>query len=66
VAADLGDPCSPQLIMERADRRFGVVHGLVNAAVSTHRGNVCDSWLAGQSVQGAGDAPEPTLREVPQ
>jgi NAD(P)-dependent dehydrogenase (short-subunit alcohol dehydrogenase family) len=46
VAADLGDPHSPQEIIQRADRRFGVVHGLVNAAASTDRNNIWNTDLA--------------------
>jgi NAD(P)-dependent dehydrogenase (short-subunit alcohol dehydrogenase family) len=46
VAADLGDPDAPDEIIERADHRFGVVHGLVNAAASTNRSNVWNTDVA--------------------
>jgi NAD(P)-dependent dehydrogenase (short-subunit alcohol dehydrogenase family) len=40
VAADLADPAAATEIIKRADERFGVVHGVVNAAALTDRGTV--------------------------
>ena len=43
VATDLGDPDAAERVMAAVDSRFGVVHGLVNAAAETGRGGVWDT-----------------------
>ncbi len=43
VQADMADPAAPHAVVEAADERFGVVHGLVNIAASTGRADV---WTA--------------------
>ena len=40
VASDLADPGSPEEVIAAADKRFGVVHGLVNVAAVTDRATV--------------------------
>ena len=45
VPADLGDPISPDAIIDAALRRFGAVDILVNAAALTDRGSVAESSL---------------------
>ncbi len=40
VHADMTDPDAPASVIEAADKKFGVVHGLVNVAASTERGNI--------------------------
>jgi NAD(P)-dependent dehydrogenase (short-subunit alcohol dehydrogenase family) len=43
VEADMADPNAPRAVIEAADARFGVVHGVVNVAAATWRDNV---WTA--------------------
>ncbi len=43
VAVDLGDPDAASTVMAAVDERFGVVHGLVNAAAETDRGSIWDT-----------------------
>ena len=43
VAVDLGDPDAASSVMTAVDERFGVVHGLVNAAAETDRGSIWDT-----------------------
>jgi NAD(P)-dependent dehydrogenase (short-subunit alcohol dehydrogenase family) len=43
VSVDLGDPDAGERVMEAVDARFGVVHGLVNAAAETNRASVWDT-----------------------
>ena len=47
VAADMSDPGSCGRVMSAATERFDVVHGLVNVAASTARGNVFDTSVDG-------------------
>lgn len=46
VAVDLGDADAAERVMAAVDGRFGVVHGLVNAAAETDRGSVWDTTAA--------------------
>ena len=54
IAADVGDRDAPATIMAEVDRRFGVVHGLVNVAAATTRGDIwstdVDLWDTMQAV----------------
>ena len=54
VAADMSDPKAPGDVMAEVDREFGVVHGLVNIAASTTRGDIwstdIDLWDDMQAV----------------
>lgn len=43
VEADMSDAGAPQTVIAAADRRFGVIHGVVNVAAATWRDNV---WTA--------------------
>lgn len=43
VGVDLGDADAAERVMAAVDARFGVVHGLVNAAAETDRGSVWDT-----------------------
>ena len=43
VEADMSDPTAPRNVIDAADKRFGVIHGLVNVAAATWRDNV---WTA--------------------
>jgi NAD(P)-dependent dehydrogenase (short-subunit alcohol dehydrogenase family) len=43
VAIDLGDPAAGERVLNAVDARFGVVHGLVNAAAETDRASVWDT-----------------------
>jgi NAD(P)-dependent dehydrogenase (short-subunit alcohol dehydrogenase family) len=43
VEADMSDSAAPRAVIEAADKRFGVVHGLVNVAAATWRDNL---WTA--------------------
>ncbi|HEY5422885.1 MAG TPA: SDR family oxidoreductase [Ilumatobacteraceae bacterium] len=43
VEADMSDVTAPRAVIEAADERFGVIHGLVNVAAATWRDNV---WTA--------------------
>jgi NAD(P)-dependent dehydrogenase (short-subunit alcohol dehydrogenase family) len=43
VEADMTDAGAPRAVIDAADKRFGVVHGLVNVAAATWRDNV---WTA--------------------
>jgi NAD(P)-dependent dehydrogenase (short-subunit alcohol dehydrogenase family) len=40
VRADMTEPDAPAVVMSAVDKAFGVVHGLVNIAASTGRGNI--------------------------
>lgn len=48
VEADIGDPAAPERIVEACDRRFGIVHGVVNIAAYTARSTIFsetpDEW----------------------
>ena len=46
VSVDLGDPDAAERVFAAVDERFGVVHGLVNAAAETDRGSVWDTTAA--------------------
>jgi len=46
VRADLGEADAGEYVMATADRRFGVVHGLVNAAAETDRAGIWDTTTA--------------------
>ncbi|MGZ4794034.1 MAG: SDR family oxidoreductase [Ilumatobacteraceae bacterium] len=43
VEADMTDPEAPRSVISAADKRFGVIHGVVNVAAATWRDNV---WTA--------------------
>ena len=43
VEADMSEPNAPRAVIDAADKRFGVVHGVVNVAAATWRDNV---WTA--------------------
>ena len=43
VPVDLGDRDAASTVMAAVDARFGVVHGLVNAAAETDRGSIWDT-----------------------
>ncbi len=43
VAADVSDPSFAEVVIDCADKSFGVVHGLVNVAASVGRGGVYDT-----------------------
>ncbi|MEO7398829.1 MAG: SDR family oxidoreductase [Ilumatobacteraceae bacterium] len=40
VAADMADADSPAAVLAASDREFGIVHGLVNVAAATTRGDI--------------------------
>lgn len=42
VAADIGDPGTPAVVVAACRERFGTVHGVVNVAAATSRANVFD------------------------
>jgi len=46
VRADMSEPDAPAVVMHAVDNAFGVVHGLVNVAASTGRGNIWDTDIA--------------------
>jgi NAD(P)-dependent dehydrogenase (short-subunit alcohol dehydrogenase family) len=46
VRADMTEPDAPGVVMNAVDKAFGVVHGLVNIAASTGRGNIWDTDIA--------------------
>lgn len=46
VSVDLGDTDAAERVMAAVDERYGVVHGLVNAAAETDRGSVWDTSAA--------------------
>jgi NAD(P)-dependent dehydrogenase (short-subunit alcohol dehydrogenase family) len=46
VGVDLGEPDAADRVGEAVDERFGVVHGLVNAAAETDRGGIWDTTAA--------------------
>lgn len=46
VAVDLADPDAGERVLTAVDERFGVVHGLVNAAAETDRGSIWDTTAA--------------------
>ena len=46
IRADMAESDAPAVVMHAVDRAFGVVHGLVNIAASTGRGNIWDTDLA--------------------
>jgi len=54
IPADMGDAAAPAAVMGEVDREFGVVHGLVNIAAATARGDVwttdIDLWDRMQAV----------------
>ena len=43
VRADMSEADAPAVVMHAVDNAFGVVHGLVNIAASTGRGNIWDT-----------------------
>jgi NAD(P)-dependent dehydrogenase (short-subunit alcohol dehydrogenase family) len=47
VEADVADPTSADRVFAAASERFGVLHGLVNVAASTDRGNIFDTTVEG-------------------
>jgi len=54
VRADMADADAPAVVMSAVDKAFGVVHGLVNIAASTGRGNIwntdIETWDTMQNV----------------
>ena len=46
VRADMSEADAPAVVMHAVDNAFGVVHGLVNVAASTGRGNIWDTDIA--------------------
>jgi NAD(P)-dependent dehydrogenase (short-subunit alcohol dehydrogenase family) len=46
VSVDLGDVDAAERVMDATDARYGIVHGLVNAAAETDRGSVWDTSAA--------------------
>ena len=54
VRADMSESDAPAIVMNEVDKAFGVVHGLVNIAASTGRGNIwntdVDMWDTMQNV----------------
>lgn len=47
VEADMSDPAAPRAVIGAADRRFGVVHCVVNVAAATWRDNIWTSDPSG-------------------
>ncbi len=45
IEADVSDASAAQTIIAAAEARFGVVHGLVNVAACTDRGNIFDTTI---------------------
>ena len=54
VRADMAEADAPAVVMSAVDKAFGVVHGLVNIAASTGRGNIwntdIETWDTMQNV----------------
>ncbi len=54
IAADMGDASAPAAVFAQVDHEFGVVHGLVNIAAATTRGDIwntdADLWDTMQAV----------------
>lgn len=46
IHADVTDPSAPEMVIAETDREFGVIHGLVNVAASTERGNIWNTDIA--------------------
>lgn len=45
VAADMSDSSAPAAVIAETDREFGVIHGLVNIAASTGRGDIWNTSI---------------------